>query len=63
MAGLYLFTLYTGYQGLQWRTLREVGNDLKPLQEQEKALLAKKAEAEAAEQSTASIDSQLSPVC
>lgn len=44
------------------RDLRKVG-DIWHWQEQEKALLAKKAEAEAAEQSTASIDSQLSPVC
>jgi len=32
MASLYMFTLYTGYQGLQWRTLRSVGDDMKPLQ-------------------------------
>ncbi|KAJ1474365.1 hypothetical protein T484DRAFT_1635667 [Baffinella frigidus] len=32
MVSLYMFTLFTGYQGLQWRTLRTVGDDMKPLQ-------------------------------
>lgn len=38
MLGLYLTTLYTGYQGLKWRELRTMGDDMKPLQEQVKAL-------------------------
>mmetsp|Transcript_51575 Transcript_51575/g.104982 ORF Transcript_51575/g.104982 Transcript_51575/m.104982 type:complete len:299 (-) Transcript_51575:155-1051(-) len=62
MGALYFFTLWTGYQGLQWRTLREVGNDLKPLQAEEKKLLAEKESLVAAEQSTASVDSKLSEV-
>jgi hypothetical protein len=50
MAGLYALTLFTGYQGLQWRTLRSVGDDMKPLQEKKNQLVAKKEAAEAAEQ-------------
>mmetsp|Transcript_43170 Transcript_43170/g.105606 ORF Transcript_43170/g.105606 Transcript_43170/m.105606 type:complete len:271 (-) Transcript_43170:197-1009(-) len=28
-AGLFLFTLYTGYQGLMWRKVREIGEEIK----------------------------------
>jgi len=38
MAGLYLTTLYTGYQGLKWREVRTLGDDMKPLQQQVKEL-------------------------
>ena len=38
MAGLYLTTLYTGYQGLKWREVRTLGDDMKPLQAQVKEL-------------------------
>merc|ERR1711966_567257 len=34
MAGLYLTTILTGYQGLKWRELRTMGDDMKPLQAQ-----------------------------
>lgn len=41
MAGLFLFTLFTGYQGLQWRQLRELGDELKPLDKELKAMQSK----------------------
>lgn len=62
MGLLYVFTLYTGYLGLQWRKVREVGDALKPLQEEQKSLQAKAESLKAQEQSTASIDTQLSEV-
>jgi len=40
MGGLYLTTLYTGYQGLKWREVRTMGDDIKALQEQAKPLQA-----------------------
>jgi len=52
MVSLYMFTLFTGYQGLQWRTLRTVGDDMKPLQEQKAALEAKIAAMSAGETPT-----------
>jgi hypothetical protein len=62
MGLLYAATLYTGYLGLQWRKVRDVGDSLKPLQEEQKALQAKLESLKAQEQSTASVDSQLSEV-
>mmetsp|Transcript_29513 Transcript_29513/g.74803 ORF Transcript_29513/g.74803 Transcript_29513/m.74803 type:complete len:290 (-) Transcript_29513:444-1313(-) len=40
MVSLFFFTLFTGYQGLMWRQVREIGDDLKPLNEELKALEA-----------------------
>lgn len=62
MGFLYVFTLYTGYLGLQWRKIREVGDELKPLQEEQKALQAQVDALKAQEQSTASVDSKLREV-
>jgi len=62
MGFLYVFTLYTGYLGLQWRKVREVGDALKPLQEEQKALQAKIEALTQQEQSTAAVDAQLREV-
>ena len=62
MGSLFVFTLYTGYLGLQWRKVREVGDELKPLQEESKALQAKADALKAQEQSTSAIDAQLREV-
>eukprot|EP00283_Hemiselmis_rufescens_P024735 CAMPEP_0173438220 /NCGR_PEP_ID=MMETSP1357-20121228/19737_1 /TAXON_ID=77926 /ORGANISM="Hemiselmis rufescens, Strain PCC563" /LENGTH=279 /DNA_ID=CAMNT_0014403483 /DNA_START=52 /DNA_END=891 /DNA_ORIENTATION=+ len=43
MASLFLFTLFTGYQGLMWRQVRELGEELKPLSAELKALEAQEA--------------------
>ena len=34
MASLFLVSLYSGYLGLQWRTLRTIGDDIKQLNSQ-----------------------------
>ena len=61
MLGLYLTTLYTGYQGLKWRELRTMGDEMKPLQEQVKALEAQISSAgEGAD--TSGYDAQLAPL-
>ncbi len=62
MAALYVFTLFTGYLGLQWRKVREVGDELKPLQEESKALQAKADALKAQEQPTSAVDAQLKEV-
>lgn len=60
MAGLYLTTLYTGYQGLKWREVRTVGDDLKALQEQAKPYEA--AIAAAGEEGDAGASAALAPL-
>jgi len=60
MAGLYLTTLYTGYQGLKWREVRTVGGDLKALQEQAKPYEA--AIAAAGEEGDAGASAALAPL-
>lgn len=62
MGLLYVFTLYTGYLGLQWRKARELGDELKPLQQEHKSLQAKAESLKAQEQSTTSLDKQLREV-
>jgi len=60
MAGLYLTTLYTGYQGLKWREVRTVGDDLKALQAQAKPYEARIAAA--GEAGDASASAALAPL-
>jgi hypothetical protein len=60
MAGLYLTTLYTGYQGLKWREVRTVGDDLKALQAEAKPYEARIAAA--GEAGDASASAALAPL-
>ncbi len=62
MVALYVFTLFTGYLGLQWRKLREIGDALKPLNGESKALQSKADALKAQEQPTSAIDAQLKEV-
>jgi len=61
MFTLYMTTLYTGYQGLKWRELRTMGDDMKPLQVQVKAIEAKIAAA-GEEADTSAMAAQLAPL-
>jgi len=62
MAGLYLATLYTGYQGLKWREVRTMGADMQELQAQVKALEEKISAAAAAEQDASADQATLAPL-
>jgi hypothetical protein len=62
MLGLYLTTLYTGYQGLKWREVRTLGDDMKPLQEQVKSLEAQIAQYGDGQYDISAYQAQLKPL-
>ena len=62
MAGLYLTTILTGYQGLKWRELRTMGDDMKPLQAQVKELEDRIAQYADGEYDTSADQAALAPL-
>jgi len=60
MFSLYLTTLYTGYQGLKWRELRTMGDDMRPLKAQVTAIQAQITAAGNA--STSALAAQIAPL-
>ena len=62
MAGLYLTTILAGYQGLKWRELRTMGDDMKPLQAQVKELEDRIAQYADGEYDTSADQAALAPL-